>query len=430
MRVRTLQALRQLVTEGGLAMSKIPSFPFYIGDWMKDPALRSVSRKARGLWIDMLCLMWECPRRGMLAKPDGSPFTLEELRRMLGGDRMCAECTKNFADAHSWRTSRAQNRAIQSAEDAHAQCQRCEKLVDILDELSTAGVSSISATGVIYSRRIVRDEAIRTGTRNRVNDYRERQKVEIGSAETPKSNADVTPPRNADVTHADPGCNANVTVVGTTDVTPLYTAPSSSSTSSTSSSVQVQRQKPLKTLVDVPPTQAPSPTSPDQSARVVSDAVAKPEERRPEDLKARDGQIIAALFGTYCDEFHRDPTKYTLTPIRKAKALLRLHERTKIRGSMALAVDEINTAIKNLAASEYHVSNGYIDWTDQIFRSAEEFEKRLNWVKPNGGKSHASGYETLDQRNERIFQETLSRMDIDSPEDDGEPETEPDTRKP
>ncbi len=43
---------------------KLPSFQFYPGDWMKDPALRSVSLEARGLWMDMLCLLFESVRRG------------------------------------------------------------------------------------------------------------------------------------------------------------------------------------------------------------------------------------------------------------------------------------------------------------------------------------------------------------------------------
>ena len=42
---------------------KLPSFQFYPGDWMKDPGLRSVSLEARGLWIDMLCLLFESGRR-------------------------------------------------------------------------------------------------------------------------------------------------------------------------------------------------------------------------------------------------------------------------------------------------------------------------------------------------------------------------------
>lgn len=363
-------------------MSKYPAFMFYIGDWMKDPALRAVSATARGVWIDMLCLMFESPRRGYLETATGEPISIRHLSRMTGvSDKIL-------------RRSVA--------------------------ELRSMCVCSSTDVGTIFSRRIVRDEERREADRKRQEDHR-------NPRANNKTGANVTPPVTPPVTPA-------VTPVVTGVVTPHVTAKRGGMSQHHSFAVAVAdastKTKALKTLVDVPPTQAPSTTSPDVSQAGAAAEVEKPEERRPEDLKLRDGQIIEALFNTYCDELHRDPKKYTLTPIRKAKALLRLHERTKIRGSLALAVDEINTAIKNLAASEYHVSHGYIDWTDQIFRSAEEFEKRLNWVKPNGGKSHGSGYETLDQRNERIFQETLSRMDIDPPEDDGEPETEPDTREP
>jgi hypothetical protein len=379
-------------------MSKIPSFPFYIGDWMKDPALRSVTRTARGLWMDMICLMWESPKRGFLQRPDGSPFSMAELSSMVGGEEECRRCGSSPRG------------------NGHKCPHQPAKIWELLSELERAGVYSKTPDGVIYSRRMVRDEAIRTGVRNRVNDYRERHRPQAGAAGTSQSNADVTQARNADVTLEDLSCNADVTQ----PVTPLYTAPSSSSTSSTSSSVQEQPL--LKTLVDVPPTQAPSPTSPSGSGAGASDDVEKPENQ-----KARDGQIIEALFTSYCEELHRDRSKYTLTPIRKAKALLRLHERMKVRGSLAFAVDDINTAIKNLAASEWHVTNGHVDWTEQIFRSAEEFEKRLNWVKPNGGKSHADRYETREQRNERRFQEALNRVDHDAPADDEQPETERDS---
>ncbi len=46
------------------SIMKLPSFQFYPGDWMKDPSLRSVSLEARGLWMDMLCLLFESVRRG------------------------------------------------------------------------------------------------------------------------------------------------------------------------------------------------------------------------------------------------------------------------------------------------------------------------------------------------------------------------------
>jgi hypothetical protein len=112
---------------------KLPAFVFYPGDWMKDPALRSVTLTARGLWIDMLCLMFESPRRGYLQLANGSRPTPEQLARMVG-------C---------------------SAED----------VTRALQELLAAGVYSDTAHGML-SRRMLRDEEQRAKTRERVRKFR------------------------------------------------------------------------------------------------------------------------------------------------------------------------------------------------------------------------------------------------------------------
>lgn len=140
---------------------KLPSFQFYPGDWMKDPAVRCCSLAARGLWIDLLCLMHESPRRGYLQHENGMPVTHEQIARMTG-------CS--------------------SEEASH-----------LLQELESAGVFSCTEHGVIYSRRAVRDEDNRTKTKERVKRYR---KSECNAT----CNADVTP----DVTQMKRSCNANV----------------------------------------------------------------------------------------------------------------------------------------------------------------------------------------------------------------------------
>lgn len=101
-------------------MKKLPSVQFYPGDWMKDPALRAVSYAARGLWIDLLCLMHESERRGYLVHSTGKTVTDEQLARMTGGD--LAEVRK------------------------------------LIRELEDCGVFSRDESGTIFSRRIVRDE--------------------------------------------------------------------------------------------------------------------------------------------------------------------------------------------------------------------------------------------------------------------------------
>src|SRR5262245_16448196 len=104
-------------------MTKLPGFIFYPGDWVKDPALRSVSRSARGLWIDMLCLMFECEPRGYL-RINGKVPTSKQLSGLLG----CPE----------------------------------SELEHLVEELRNAGVLSESRDGCIFSRRLVRDDEIRS----------------------------------------------------------------------------------------------------------------------------------------------------------------------------------------------------------------------------------------------------------------------------
>jgi hypothetical protein len=101
-------------------MAKLPSFQFYPGDWMKDPALRACTVAARGLWMDMLCLMFESSRRGYLQHSTGKPVTAEQLARMTG-------CP-------------------------------ADEIEQLLQELEDAGVFSRSEEGTIYSRRMERDE--------------------------------------------------------------------------------------------------------------------------------------------------------------------------------------------------------------------------------------------------------------------------------
>lgn len=40
---------------------KRPGFYFYVMDWLTDTELRRASLSTRGLWIDILCLMWKTP---------------------------------------------------------------------------------------------------------------------------------------------------------------------------------------------------------------------------------------------------------------------------------------------------------------------------------------------------------------------------------
>jgi len=61
-----------------------PSWQFYPSDWLGDDALRGCSLGARGLWIDLLCLMWTSPIRGVLLKANNKKHTIKSLSKRLG----------------------------------------------------------------------------------------------------------------------------------------------------------------------------------------------------------------------------------------------------------------------------------------------------------------------------------------------------------
>jgi DNA-binding Lrp family transcriptional regulator len=128
-------------------VGKLPGYTFYPGDWMKDPALRSVSYAARGLWQDMNCLMFENDRRGYL-QVNGKPVTAEQLARMTGGST--------------------------------------DEVSRYLQELEDSGVFSRTEHGVIFSRRIVRDERERENTRERVKKHRTGCNGDVTPLVTPK----------------------------------------------------------------------------------------------------------------------------------------------------------------------------------------------------------------------------------------------------
>ncbi|MBW2066995.1 MAG: hypothetical protein JRJ03_18965, partial [Deltaproteobacteria bacterium] len=61
-------------------MGKPPAFQFYVRDWLSDPQLRLASPSTRGIWIDLLCFMWEAPERGVIEA------SYEQLGRMVGAN--------------------------------------------------------------------------------------------------------------------------------------------------------------------------------------------------------------------------------------------------------------------------------------------------------------------------------------------------------
>ncbi len=102
---------------------KRPAFQFYPDKWQSDKDLRRCSIGARGLWVELCCVMHTCEPYGHLTEKDGSPMDDP------GAAQLCA------LDLKLYRS--------------------------LLAELERRGVPSRTASGVIYSRRMIRDEELR-----------------------------------------------------------------------------------------------------------------------------------------------------------------------------------------------------------------------------------------------------------------------------
>ena len=98
-----------------------PSFQFYPADWRNDAGLKLCSMGARGLWIEMICIMHASEPYGHLFAA-GRPLDARDLAKLVG---------ESEKDVKRW-----------------------------LDELVRNNVCSTGEEG-IFSRRMVRDEVIR-----------------------------------------------------------------------------------------------------------------------------------------------------------------------------------------------------------------------------------------------------------------------------
>jgi len=103
-----------------MSKTKDPWFKFFPSNWRADEGLRTVSLAARGLWIEMLCVMHGAEPRGYLMR-NGKPITHAQLAALAG-------CT-------------------------------VEEVGNVLTELADAGVFEVDRAGKIYSRKMVSDTA-------------------------------------------------------------------------------------------------------------------------------------------------------------------------------------------------------------------------------------------------------------------------------
>lgn len=106
-----------------MSRHNLPALQFYPGDWRKAPDVQALSYHDRGVWFEMLMLMHESEQRGKLML-NGQPMSEDALARILGMDK--------------------------------------QEVKTCLSTLLTYGVASLEPeTGIIFCRRMVRDESVR-----------------------------------------------------------------------------------------------------------------------------------------------------------------------------------------------------------------------------------------------------------------------------
>lgn len=102
--------------------TKAPAFLFYASDWLTDPSLRLCSAETRGVWIDLLCLMFLSSEPGFLTI--GSQILDKKGIQKLSGISQ-------------------------------------KRFTKVFDELTNFGILKQDEKGRFYSKRMIEDEALR-----------------------------------------------------------------------------------------------------------------------------------------------------------------------------------------------------------------------------------------------------------------------------
>lgn len=121
---------------------------FYPSDWRSEPCLKLCSLAAKGLWIEMLCLMAQSSVHGHLCHPNKQePLQPKDLAKILGNSE--------------------------------------EEIVPLLAELESNGVfCRDDEIKTIYSRRLLKDEAKRRDQVLKSKRYRQRQRLKALSSDS------------------------------------------------------------------------------------------------------------------------------------------------------------------------------------------------------------------------------------------------------
>lgn len=148
-------------------MNKRPSLQFYPADWIKDPDLQMCSMNTIGIWINLLCRMWEAKEEGVLCGKSG------ELALLVGArpaefNRFLRETeTHSFADVTNSNgvvtvKCKRMNKLFLEREGAKRRMQKYRKEQGNADVATSSSTSSSSSLHT-YTLERVKSEAVLVG---------------------------------------------------------------------------------------------------------------------------------------------------------------------------------------------------------------------------------------------------------------------------
>jgi hypothetical protein len=130
-------------------VGKSPASQFYWGDLRRDVEYHLMSFESRGIWMEMLCCMWDSRERG---KIEGSP---DQIASLLG-------CSVD----------------------------KFKSAIKEIDVTKTGDVTESNGFVTVINRRMFREQKERILTRLRVEKFRNKHQIQI-------SNKNITPPSSS-----------------------------------------------------------------------------------------------------------------------------------------------------------------------------------------------------------------------------------------
>lgn len=128
---------------------KLPYIALYVGDWLKDP-VAGCTLAAQMLWMRMMFVMHDAPVYGHLVDAKGRPLEEPRLVRLCGA-RSVTEYRRALAELH------AAGIPSETGDEDYARL----ITATINDEEIDLSPMRTDHTGVIYSRRMVKDQRLR-----------------------------------------------------------------------------------------------------------------------------------------------------------------------------------------------------------------------------------------------------------------------------